>query len=75
MGTKIYLGSIFPISIGFEFGIYRLFIVLNLTCIYMQHLRCCDHSNKCLFLVFQKAEVLLNFLGSVCGQEWFTVAT
>ena len=29
--------------------------------VYMQYLRCCDHSNKCLFLVIQQAEVLLNF--------------
>ena len=32
---------------------------------YMQYLRFCDHSNKCLFLVIQLAEVLLNFLVSV----------
>ena len=29
---------------------------------YMQYLRCYDHSNKCLFLVIQQAEVLLNFI-------------
>ena len=28
----------------------------------IQCLRCCDHSNKCLFLVIQEAEVLLNIL-------------
>ena len=27
----------------------------------MQYFRCCDHSNECLSLVFQQAEVLLNF--------------
>ena len=29
--------------------------------LYIQYLRCCDHSNKCLFLVIQQTEVLLNF--------------
>ena len=28
----------------------------------MRYLRCCDHSNRCLFLVFQQVEVLPNFL-------------
>ena len=31
--------------------------------VYMQYLQCCDHSKKCLFLVVQQAEVLLNFFG------------
>ena len=61
MGYIINLGSLF-----FQFS-----LVLNLAYIdyslchiwsaYMQYLRCCDHSNKCLFLVIQQAEVLLNF--------------
>ena len=29
--------------------------------VYMQYLRCCEHFNKCLLLVNQQAEVLLNF--------------
>ena len=29
--------------------------------VYTQYLQCCDHSKKCLFLVIQQAEVLLNF--------------
>ena len=33
--------------------------------VYMQYLRGYDHSNKCLFLVIQQAEVLLNFFGGV----------
>ena len=55
-------------------AIFFLFsLVLNLTymgyslchiwSVYMQYLRCCDHSNKCLFLVIQQAEVLVNFFG------------
>ena len=61
MGYLTNLGSLF----------FLLSLVLNLTCIdyllcqiwsvYMQYLRCFDHSNKCLFFVIQQAEVLLNF--------------
>ena len=29
--------------------------------VYMPYLQCCDHSKKCVFLVVQQAEVLLNF--------------
>ena len=36
--------------------------------VYMQYLRCYDHSNKCLFLVIQQAEVLLNFFWGVYMQ-------
>ena len=56
---------------GFIFFLFSF--VLNLVCIgyslcqiwsvYMQYLRWCDHSNKCLLLVIQQAEVLLNFFG------------
>ena len=31
----------------------------------MQYLRCFDYSTKCLLLIIQRAEVLLNFLVSV----------
>ena len=55
---------VFPIFIGCEFAIYRLFIVPNLKCIHTGFaMLCCDHSNKCLFPVTQQAEVLLNFFG------------
>ena len=50
---------------------FLLLLVLNLAYIdyslyqiwsvYMQYFRCCDQSNKCLFLDIQQAEVLLNF--------------
>ena len=67
MGYITHLGSIF----------FLLSLVLNLAYIddslcqiwsvYTQYLRCCGCSNKCLLLVFQQAEVLLNFfLVSVC---------
>ena len=58
-----------------KFGLYVFLfsLILNLAyidyslcqfwSIYIQFLRCCDHSNKCLFLVIQQAEVLLNFFG------------
>ena len=48
---------------------FLLSLVLNLAyidysfCVYMQYLRCCDHSSNCLFLVIQQAGVLLNFFG------------
>ena len=63
MGYIINLGSMF----------FLLPLVLYLACIdyslwqiwsiYMQYLRCCDHSNKCLFLVNPQAVVLLNSFG------------
>ena len=40
--------------------------------VYMQYLHCCDHSNECLFLVIQQAEVLLNFFGE-CSCRWSKV--
>ena len=59
---------VYMINLGSMFFIHSL--VLNLAYInhslwqiwsvYMQHSRCCDHSNECLFLVIQQAEVLLN---------------
>ena len=61
MGYIIHLGSLF----------FLLLLVWNLAHIdyslcqiwnvYMQYLRCCNNSNKCLFFVIQQAEVLLNF--------------
>ena len=37
---------------------------------YMQYSRCCDHSNECVFLVCQQAEVLLNFFGEcMCNKH------
>ena len=38
-----------------EYSLYQIWSV------YMQYLRCCDHSKNCLFLVLQQAEVVLNF--------------
>ena len=35
--------------------------VCQIESVYMHYLRFCDYSNKCLFLVIQQAEVLLNF--------------
>ena len=68
---------VYIINLGSMFFLFSL--VLNLSYInyslchiwsvYMQYLRCCDHSNKCLFLVIQQAEVLLNFLVSVAQSE------
>ena len=57
------------INFGPMFFIFSLFLNLayigyslcQIWSVYTQCLRCCDHSNKCLFLVIQQAEVLLNF--------------
>ena len=59
------------INLGSMF--FLLSLVLNLAYIdyslcqiwseYMQYLRCCDHPNKCLFLVSQQTEVLPNIFG------------
>ena len=51
----------FPIFIISEFGICRIFIVLNFKYV-IWYLRCCDHCNKYGFLVFQLSEMFLNFL-------------
>ena len=40
---------------------YINYSLCHMWSVYMQYLRCCDHSNKCLFLVIQQAEMLLNF--------------
>ena len=37
-----------------EYELYQIW------CIYMQYFRCCDLSNKTLFIVIQSGEVLLN---------------
>ena len=65
MGCIINLVSMFFLfSFGFEFDVYRLFIV-PIWSVYMQYLWYFDHSNKLQFLVIQQAEVLLNFLVGV----------
>ena len=53
---------LFSLVLNLAYIDYSLCQIWN---VYMQYLRCCDHSNKCLFLVIQQAEVLLNFLVSV----------
>ena len=61
MGYIINLGSIFFI---FSLVLNLAYIDYSLCqtwSVYIQYLRCCDNSNKCLFLVIQQAEVLLNF--------------
>ena len=40
---------------------YIYYSLCQIWSVYMQHLRCCDCSNKLLFFVFQQAEMLLNF--------------
>ena len=63
MGYMMNLGSLFflfSLGLNLTYIDYSLCRIWN---VYMQYLRCCDHSNKCLFLVIQQAEVLLNFFG------------
>ena len=54
--------SLFPLLLNLAYIDYTLCQIWS---VYMQYLRCWDHSNKCLFLVIQQAGVLLNFLVSV----------
>ena len=56
------LGSIFFVFTLVLHEAYIDYPLCQIWSVYMQYLRCCDHSNKCLFLVIQEAEVLLNFL-------------
>ena len=65
MGYIINWGSIFflfPLILNLAYIDHSLCQIWS---IYTQYFLCCDHSNKCLFLVIQQAEVLLNFLVSV----------
>ena len=61
--------------------IFLFSLVLNLACIghslcqiwsvYVHYLWGCDFSNKCVFLVLQQAEVLLNFFGECMHHKTF----
>ena len=74
-----YLHYIMHYIINFASMFFHLSLVLDLAYIdyllcqmwsvYMRYLWCCDHSNKCLFLVIQEDEVLLNFFGWVYKKE------
>ena len=60
---------VFPSFIGLEFGICRLFTVPNLKCIHTVFAMLWPFK-KCLFLVVQQAEVLLNFFWLVYAGQW-----
>ena len=61
MGYIINLGSLFFLfSLVLNLA-YIDYSLCQIWSVYMQYLRCFDHCNKCLFLVIQQAEVLLNF--------------
>ena len=63
MGNMIHWSStvfIFSLVLNLAYIDYSLCQIWRL---YIQYLRCCDHSNKCLFLVIQQTKVLLNFFG------------
>ena len=65
MGYIMKLGSIiflFALVSSLAYIEYRLCQTWS---VYMQYLRCYDHSTKCLFLAIQQVEVLLNFFGGV----------
>ena len=51
---------IFPICIDVHLAYFE-YSLCQIWSVYMQYLRCYDHSNGCLFLVIHQAEVLLNF--------------
>ena len=70
MGYIVNLGSmffLFSLVLNLAYIDYSLYQIWS---VYMQYLLCFDHSNKCLFLVIQQAEVLLNFFGGVYMQHW-----
>ena len=61
MGYIINLGSLFflfSLVLNLAYFDYSL---CQISSVYIQYLRYCDHFNKCLFLVIQQAEVLVNF--------------
>ena len=65
MGYIINLGSMFFLfSLVLNLA-YTDYSFCQIWSVYKQYLRCCDHSNKCLFLVIQQAEVLLSFFVGV----------
>ena len=73
MGYVINLGSmffLFSLVLNLEYIDYSLRQIWS---VYMQYLRCCDHSNKCLFLIIQQAEVLLNYFW-VCNVFMWTAS-
>ena len=61
MDYIINLGSMFFLVSLFWNLAYINYSLCQIWSVYMQYLQCCDHSIKCLFLVVQQAEVLLNF--------------
>ena len=61
-----YITNLDPVCFLFSLVLNLAYIdysLCQIRSVYMQYLRCCDYSNKCLFLVIQQAEVLLNFFG------------
>ena len=61
MGYILNLGSLFfPFSLVLNLA-YIDYSLCQIWSVYIQYLRCFDHSNKGLFSVIQQAEVLLNF--------------
>ena len=63
MGYIINLGSLFLLFSLVLNLTYIDYSLCQIWSVYMQYLRCCEHSNKCLFFVIQQTEVLLNFFG------------
>ena len=63
MGYMINLGSMFFLfSLVLNLA-YIEYSLCHIWSVYMQYLRWCDHSDKCLFPITQQADVLLNFFG------------
>ena len=63
MDYIINLGSMFfLVSLVWNLA-YIDYSLCQIWSVYMQYLQFCDLSKKCLFLVVQQAEVLLNFFG------------
>ena len=56
-GLYVFLFSLFFYLPYIDYSLCQIWSV------YMQYMRRCDHSNNCLFLIIQQAEVLLNIFG------------
>ena len=55
LGSMFFLASLVWTLAYIDYSLCQIWSVS------MQYLQCCDHSKKCLFLVVQEAEALLNF--------------
>ena len=63
MSCIISLGSVLFLLLLVLNLAYNEYSLYQIWSVYMHYSRCYDHCNKCLLLVIQQTEVLLNFFG------------